>query len=220
MADFPRTSAVNPFEEVGRGGVVPVRDWHSQVNVSLGNLATGETLGTQFLPDTLEESVRAVYAMIDVPGLSHQPQQFQHTENVGYDLDLYFRIMYATDQQRLDDARKFLHAACYPREGADSVATGAPARILFVWPGLVSMTCTIHEVKIKYLQFSPQGLPTVFTARVTVQEVRDVRLFAEDVRLFGTQRGRREDYPEFLEGLDALPEEDVTVVEVDDEGVE
>lgn len=215
--DVPDISLANPFEEIGRGGGVPARDWHSQVNISLGNLSTGETLGTQFLPETLDESVRAVYALINVPGLSHQPQQYSHTENLGYDVDLYFRVKYAGDTQRLDDARKFLHAACYPMEGSDSVATGAPPRILFVWPGLISMTCKLHEVKIRYLNFSPAGIPTAFTARVTLMEALDVRMWAEDVRLFGTQRGRREDYPEYLVGLESLPEEDVPVAEVDEE---
>jgi hypothetical protein len=212
----PTLARTPPFAS----GVARVaRSWYSTSYISLTNLSTGEKLTSQFLPETLDESLEVAYELANIPGFSHQPQQFKNTGNQKYEFDLYFRIREANDANWLDQARKFLQSACYPREGADSVATGAPARLLFIWPNLITMTCILRAVAFKHSQFSPEGFSTAFTARLTLEEIRDVRLLAEDVLAFGTLRGRREDYPETLDELPPLPEEEMPATGTDEEGI-
>ena len=196
------------------------RDWVQNWYVSMTDLSDGSTFATQFLPAEFEETLEVGYNRITVPGLSHQPQQYAYTGNQTYSMELYFRAKNPEDISWLQDARKFLQKICYPREGSDSVITGAPARVLFNWPSMVSMTCILTSVSFRHFQFSVEGYTVAFTARITLEEIRDVRLLAEDVELLGTLRGRREDYPEYLEGWDQVPVEELPVTGPDGEIVE
>lgn len=157
--------------------------------MSLANLATGEAIEAQFNPTELEEALEVNWARQVVPGLSHQPLQYVHTGNDKFTLELYFESLDPTaDLAQLLHARRFLQSLCYPRRGAQEVVGGTPPRVLFVWPTVVSLTTVIAALSFKYSRFNLAGTPTEFTAKVTLEEIRDVRLVSEDVLANGTRR--------------------------------
>jgi hypothetical protein len=157
--------------------------------MSLANISTGESIDAQFNPTELEEALEVNWARQVVPGLSHQPLQYVHTGNDKFTLELYFDALDpTTDLAHIQHARRFLQSLCYARRGAQSLVGGAPPRVLFVWPTVVSLTTVITALSFKYSRFNLAGTPIQFTTKVTLEEIRDVRLVAEDVLANGTQR--------------------------------
>lgn len=148
------------------------------------------TLTAQFNPTELEETLAVNWNKLAVLGLSHMPLQFQQTDNHGFSFEFAY---HAIDDEgnklaSIAQARRFLLALCYPSRGAKSVTGGAPARALFVWPKLASITCVVRKLAFKHTMFNTEGDPVVFSAKATLEEIRDGRLYAEDVRKSGTIR--------------------------------
>ena len=157
--------------------------------MSIANVSSGESIEAQFNPTELEEALEVNWARQTVPGLSHQPLQFVNTGNLKFTLELQFEAQNtATDVDRNLQARRFLQSLCYPRRGAANVIGGGPPRVLFVWPTFVSLTCVIASLSFKYSRFNLAGTPVQFTAKVALEEIRDVRLLSEEVLANGTQR--------------------------------
>jgi hypothetical protein len=172
--------------------------------MSLTSMNTGQTMKAQFNPTEFEESLEAHWGKLAVLGLSHMPQQYQYTDNHAFSIELAFRAYDGphNKQQQILAMRRFLFSLMYSSRGnvgADSSegAGGAPTRVLFVWPTLVSLTATIKKIKIKHSLFSPAATPTQFAATVDLEEIRDVRLYAEDVLQMGTQRSGEQNQIEF-----------------------
>lgn len=150
--------------------------------MSISNLNTGETFRAQFNPEKLEESLESTYAEIDVPGLSHKPMQFSNTSNEEFTTELFWRATKPAELEAMRQARRFLKSLCFPRRDADTVAGGAPPRVLFVWPRMLSLVCAVKSVKFSHELFTSLGQARVSRATLTLSEIRDVRLSSEDVR--------------------------------------
>jgi hypothetical protein len=156
--------------------------------MSIANVSSGESIEAQFNPTELEEALEVNWARLTVPGLSHQPLQFVNTGNLKFALELQFEALGPADSDRILRAKRFLQSLCYPRRGAANVVGGGPPRVLFVWPTFVSLTCVIASLSFKYSRFNLAGTPIHFTAKLALEEIRDVRLLSEEVLANGTQR--------------------------------
>jgi hypothetical protein len=157
--------------------------------MSIANVATGDSIDAQFNPSELEEMLDVNWARQTVPGLSHQPLQFVNTGNTKMSFELRFEAQDPTTTlDRLLRDRRFLQSLCYPRRGASTVIGGGPPRALFIWPKIVSLTCVVTGLAFRYTRFNLDGTPIEFACRVSLEEIRDVRLFSEDVLNDGTQR--------------------------------
>lgn len=157
--------------------------------MSIANIVTGDAVEAQFNPTEFEEALEVNWARQTVPGLSHQPLQFVNTGNVKFTLELHFEVHGASaDLEQLHFAKRFLQSLCYPRRGAEDVIGGGPPRALFVWPNVVSLTCVVTGLSFKYGRFNLAGTPIQFTAKVTLEEIRDVRLLSEEVLADGSRR--------------------------------
>ncbi|HET9621803.1 MAG TPA: peptidoglycan-binding protein [Kofleriaceae bacterium] len=157
--------------------------------MSIANLASGDSIDAQFNPSELEEALEVDWTRHTVPGLSHQPLQYVQTHNTKFTVELYFEAQDpTTDLDQILRARRFLQSLCYPRRGAQDVLDGGPPRVLFLWPTVVSLTCVVASLGFKYSRFNLEGTPVQFTAKLSLEEIRDVRLVSEDVLATGTQR--------------------------------
>ena len=163
-------------------GQIPAR-------MSIANVSTGDSIEAQFNPTEFEEAIEVNWARQTVPGLSHQPLQFVHTGNTKFTLELNFEAQDPTTSlDEIHYTSRFHQSQYYPRRGAEDVVGGGPPRALFVWPSVISLTCVVTALSFKYARFNLDGTPIQFTAKVTLEEVRDVRLLSEDVLADGTQR--------------------------------
>lgn len=160
--------------------------------VSFTNIRTGETVEMPMFPETLDEQVQVNWTKQVILGMSHETLQYSHTSNHTFDgLEFVFRAESPADLDAITDGRKFLLSLTVPPADAQGVREGAPPRVLFFWPQLVSMTCVVANVRITHEQFNKQGASVRFRAKLTLEEIRDVRLTMDDVREQGTQRSNR-----------------------------
>lgn len=160
------------------------------LRMSIRDLNTAEVREVQFNPTTLEEAISVEWARLKPPGLSHEVLQYDHTGNhkIG-PIELVFDALGPGGSvDILDEWRKFLLSVCYSKKGAQSVREGEATRVLLFWPNFMSMTCVLTSLKIKHQRFNLEARPTYYTATVAIEEIRDVRLFSEDVRTAGTIR--------------------------------
>lgn len=163
--------------------------------MSLVNMATGEELEAMFNPEEFEETLGPKWVKQSSPGASFERLHYSGSENNSYNLDLYFDAHNEErgGMPRIVEARKFLQSACVSRR-ATSITHAAPPTLLFVWPTFISLKCVVSgKMKFKYRRFNRAGTPTMFVVTVPLEEIRDVRLYSEDVLLSGTIRSGSED---------------------------
>jgi hypothetical protein len=162
--------------------------------MSITDLRTDKELEMQFNPAEMNESLSVNWARLHSPGLSHERLQYGNTDNMKWSFQLIYDELAFTGTKQggtalaSADARNFLMSLCYPRRGSPSVNDGAAPRVLFVWPNFISVDGVITALKFKHSRFNLNGQPTYFTVDVALEEMRDTRLFADDVAAIGTQR--------------------------------
>lgn len=163
--------------------------------MSLVNLATGEELEAMFNPEDFEETLGPKWIKQSSPGASFERMHYGGSENNSYNLDLYFDAHNEErgGMERILEARKFLQAACVSRR-SNSITHNAPPTLLFVWPTMIALQCVVSgKMKFKYRKFNRAGAPTIYVVSVPLEEIRDVRLYSEDILLTGTIRTGVED---------------------------
>lgn len=152
----------------------------------LVNVTTGKSLECLLNPTQLSEKLQVNWNRLTVPGLSHQVLQFQSTGNrqlsgVEFYLDRFFAAEQPGDVNVLD-FRAFLRALTVPPEGTEGVPATAPPRVLFLWPGVLTVECVIASVEFLYRQLGADGSVLVYTASVTFEEILDARVMSESMR--------------------------------------
>jgi hypothetical protein len=169
----------------------------SPQRMSIVNLSTGFGITAQFNPEELKEKLAVAFNRLGILGMSHQPMQYQYTENLKVSFDLGFDVMSTRDIQAqgganpadaVHGARRFLMSLCYPSKQAQDITGGGPPRALFIWPQLFSIECQITALSGSHKRFNLNGLSTLFSMSVEIEEVRVVRIFSEDVFNVGTIR--------------------------------
>lgn len=164
-------------------------------------------LEAHFNPAELKESIRVNWKDIVIPGQSHARLHYSHTENDTFKYDLQFDALSVADGKLrgtagitgIEFARRFLQSLCYPRGGAQSVKQGAPPRVLFFWPKLLSLVCVVAEQEWTYQQFASDGSPLRFRCSMTLREVRDIRLTSDQVLRGGSNRNTAKPTSETIE---------------------
>jgi len=153
---------------------------------TLVNLSTGEEKACLFNPEALAERVQMNFARGEVFGMSHQPQQYTSTTNRGLPgLQFYLDKIYAREIEPdadIMDFRHFLMAFSAPPAAAADVAHNAPPRLLFVWPGVLSVQTVVLSLEFRYTDFGTDGSVLRYTAAVELEEARDTRQTSEDLR--------------------------------------
>ncbi len=153
------------------------------------DLITLEKIEAQFNPTTLERVIAVEWARLTIPGLSHRPLQYNFTDNSKTVIELVYDAQSpgCTVPQLLHVAN-FMESICYTKRGAQNVAGGQPSRVLIKWPNVLSLTCVVSNVRVKYERFNKEATPTYSRITVALEEIRDTRLFSEDVLASGGQR--------------------------------
>jgi hypothetical protein len=158
------------------------------VKVTLVNMRTMEEQPVLANPQDLETALEVNWNNLVVPGLSHEILQYRNTSNVSFPLALEC-TEFDFSREVMDDFERFLEACCYPDYGAQGILQGAPPNILIVWPKVLSMTVVIKSFNVKRTQFAADdGRCIRYTANLKVEEKRDGRLGASDVRARGMRR--------------------------------
>lgn len=159
--------------------------------MSLGNLRDFEALTAQFNPEQLKRTVAVTYARLGIMGQSHEQLQYQFRPNEKLSFDLHFDAhSLGTGNAKASDVQATLDAMTLPTRAAQDIAGGGPPDVLMLWPGVIEIRCRITTLEYAYKRFaSTDGTATLFSVSVSVEERRDKRLYAEDVRQSGLFRG-------------------------------
>lgn len=177
------------------------------------NLRSGEGQEMPYTPTEFTETIIVNWTRQAVTGLSHEVLQYGNTASYQIPgLEFFisgipqqpargdFRGPTDTDAaDRAEELRKFLMSLCYASESAQTVRDGAPPRILFCWPEMISLTCIIDQLSIRHEKFNRNGRSVIMRATMTLDEIRDVRLTSEQVRIQGTRRPSAQAIP-FVRG--------------------
>lgn len=173
--------------------------------MTLTNLFNQSFMTAQFNPKELKDKVAANYEDVQLMGMSHEVGQYKGTTaqeftfELGFDAhsmrgsDLGGPIASQATEASIGGGRpkhceRMLRSLLYPPRGAQDVGGGAPPRVLFSWPGFISVVATVRTLEITYKRFTSKGPPTWFVAAVTLKEARDARITMEDVELSGLLR--------------------------------
>lgn len=152
----------------------------------LVNVTTAESLDCLFNPTQLAEKVQVNWNRLQVPGLSHQVLQFQGTGNRQFSaVEFYLDKVFAAEQPGDTDImefRRFLRSLTVPPEGTDGVPATAPPRVLFIWPGVLSVETVLTDVEFQYRQFGSNGAVLVYAATCSFEEILDARVTSEYLR--------------------------------------
>ena len=153
---------------------------------TLFNLHTGDWIECLFNPEQLSEKVQVNYARLGVPGLSHQVLQYQGTGNrklggVEFYLDRFFAAEQPGDVEIMD-FRAFLRALTVPPAETEGVLQTAPPRVLVVWPKFLTIEAVLTAVDFQYRRFGADGRVLVYAARVSFEEILDLRVSSENLR--------------------------------------
>lgn len=160
--------------------------------MTLVNMRTQDERVVQFNPSELEEKLNVKWTRASVPGLSYEPLQYQGTGNHRVTLELYCEAHDEDEKTAIRNFRNFILSLCYPSVSAADVIGGAPPRVLFVWPGMFTFAAIIEgEVTFRHVRFSGELESTRYTAIISLEEIRDVRLSSEEVLQQGTLRTTR-----------------------------
>jgi hypothetical protein len=153
------------------------------------DLTSEESLLVQFNPTELDEALQVDWAKIAPPGLSHKRLHYVGTDNVNFNFSLL--VDAAVEGGSLEQAaytRQFLQSLCYAKRGARTVREGQAPRALLIWPELITLNAVIAELHFKYERFHLSGAPMRYTVQIKLEEIRDVRLYGEDVLAGGSKR--------------------------------
>jgi hypothetical protein len=176
---------------------------YTPARMSIMNVNTAVSIEAQFNPTELDEDLGVDWNRLAVLGLSHKPMQYLQTDNEKFSFELAFRgsakpsgnfPVAASGNPDVAYARRFLKSLCYSsRNSPATIVGGAPPRVLFVWPsstvvGFISLTCVITHLHFHHTLFAKAGDPSHFGCKVDIEEIRDFRLYSEDVLSMGTAR--------------------------------
>ena len=165
--------------------------------MEIANLRTGEVVSAQFNPEELKETLQVNYERLEILGMSHQPLQYKNTGNLQIAFDLGFDALSSRNVELSGTAvgggdphlmRRYLLSLCYPPRGPQDVLGGGPPTLLFMWPHIWTVHCKMTKLDITHKRFALSGIPTLFVATVTIEQISESRIFAEDVLSDGTLR--------------------------------
>lgn len=163
--------------------------------ISLTDTRTTETLQVPFVPQKLAETLpEAVYKDLEIQGHSSELQQYSHTKNHRFSLELVFDALVHPewDATKIEDARRFIMSLGFAGDG-DQVGYIEPSPVLFLWPGLVTLECNVRgATTFEHTRFAGSGpragMPTRSVAKLELHVIRSTLLRAPNLRRDGTVR--------------------------------
>ena len=145
------------------------------------NLETGEVLEAQYNPTGVEVQLEATYNRVAGPGASFEEMQYAKTGNTKIAFEIFFDGK-ADGAPNLDEVTGYLLSLMAPPEQVLGVKNGSPPRVLYRWPGWISLVVRNPKITLSAKRFSPDGPPNYLGFKIDLEEARVSRLGTETVR--------------------------------------
>lgn len=169
------------------------------------HLRSGDTVGAQFNPTELAESLGSDWQEQEIQGATDKPLQWRLTGNHKINLELGFLARsvrgvrlggtlpgdWRGGEDMVRIARHFLLAIHYPTrfDASADITIAAPSPCLIVWPPWLALVVKVRQTDITHRQWDEEdGDPIILTAKLTMESAGRKKLFYEDVLRHGTNR--------------------------------
>lgn len=152
---------------------------------SLSNVETGEGVEFQFNPTSIKLSLGADWKSSASPGASFERLQFSNRKNdvVTFKLQMDGRSVGAPS---VPDRLAYLASLMTPPDADLDIRTAAPPRVLFRFPGLISVETVLPKLTIDVKRFDlVTGAPDYVEIDIELLEYRTKRLGSQTVRRLG-----------------------------------
>jgi hypothetical protein len=139
-----------------------------------------------FNPTQVQEQVQARYQRHPALGLAWEPLHYVGSSNRTYQgVEFYVDRFFAQAQPSapdIRDFRAFLRAFMAPPEASAGTPSGAPPRLLFIWPDVAVMEAVVTDLEFQYKQFDTYGDVLVYTATCALEAVALRPVTSESLR--------------------------------------
>lgn len=152
---------------------------------TLSNLETGETIPFQFNPTEIQIALGVDWKGSASPGASFERLQFANRKN-----DVYtFKIQLdgkSRGAPSVTDWLAFVASLMAPDDADLDIKTAAPPRVLFRFPGFISVETILPKCTIKAKRFDiTTGTPDYVDVDIELIERRTKRLGSQTIRRLG-----------------------------------
>jgi hypothetical protein len=142
---------------------------------------TAKEMSPFFNPTEFETQVAAAYERKRPIGHPHANLQYSGTDNPVINLEFFLLTQTAENHDFNLKFLNFIHGFLYPFKSANSVRTGSPPRLLFIWPNTLSLTTRVTTINTRFVRFRQRDLAAVQqVVSCTIEECRDFRWTYED----------------------------------------
>lgn len=152
--------------------------------IAIADVDNGESIEFPLHPENLEHTSEATWARHTVPGLSHQRHQFVNTNSGKFGFTVFVDTLDGrTTKDELDRIYNFLDSMQFPAEGKGA------SKYLLSWPGMAALVIVSASVVFTVTRWSQQdGSMRAFSAKISIEETRDLRITKDAVRRRGLMR--------------------------------
>lgn len=153
--------------------------------MSLSNLSVDpiETQNAWFNPSQFTTQTNVEWAKYTIPGLAYRPKHYLGTDNVAFTLELFHSTREPGDKTRLQEYERWYQSLAYP------LADGTLPILLWRWPRVAALPCTVNSVKSDYRAFARDGAPKVIMVTLELESYTNGNAPThESVRAFGLVR--------------------------------
>lgn len=158
--------------------------------VTVANLVTSKSVEVQYNPDQIKEALETSLTRLAIMGHSHQPLQYQSTNNVKLSFSLGFDTKGDGGTSAMDTLN-FLRSLVYVPRGAQDIIGGSIPDVLFTWPNLYTFRCKMTKITTTFTRFDRTLKPSAWVSEIEVEQVSDVRVTMEDVLTNGFRQSTK-----------------------------
>lgn len=152
--------------------------------ITIADTDNGDAIDLPIFPESIDHTSEAVWQRHVVPGLSHQRNQFSNTNNAKFVFTIFVDDLDGVTPTRdVTKLYNFLDSMQFPAQGKGA------SKYLLVIPGTASILIISATISFTQTRYSQQdGTLRAFSARLAIEEHRDVRITKEEVRARGLFR--------------------------------
>ena len=133
--------------------------------MSLSNLSVDpiRTVEAMFNPTEWGTSIENDFTRHAVPGLSYRPKQYSGTSNSVIPLELFHVSSEVGDKTALQEYSRWYESLAFPLED------GLLPVVLFRWPRLAAVPCTVNSVQTRFQLCARDGAPRQLTVLLELE---------------------------------------------------
>lgn len=137
------------------------------VRMSLSNLSVDpiKTVIAWANPEKWSATIQVQWARHVIPGLSHQPKHYVSTANAVIPLEMFHATHQAGDKTSLQEFERWYESLAYPLEN------GSMPIVLFRWPRLAAVPCTVNTVTTSFEMFAADGAPRLMNVSLELETI-------------------------------------------------